>query len=430
MKVFYQVLVNTFVTNIGNMTAWFGVTYFLYLQTRSVMATSILSGSYLVLTMLTGFWFGSLVDHHHKKPLMEVANLVSAGCYALAMGILALAPANSLASAGSYYLWAMIASILVGVIVGNIRNIVLPTMVTLLVSEEKRPQVNGVVGTVSGTGFLITSVISGFLVGQTGMWGVLGLSLVVATIATLHLQRLQIVEEKIVKTGAKRAKVDIAGTIKVIRAIPGLMPLILFATFNNFLGGVFMSLMDAYGLSMVSVQVWGTLWAVISVAFIAGGLLIAKWGLGKNPVRSLLLANLVIWMISAVFTLQASIGLLVVGCFIYLMIVPYIEASEQTIMQKMVPHHRQGRVFGFAQSVEQVASPITAFAIGPITQYIFIPWMTTGAGASLIGPWFGVGEARAIALVFTMAGLIGIMTTIGAMRSRHYRELSIAYRDK
>ena len=430
MKVFYQVLVNTFVTNIGNMTAWFGVTYFLYLQTRSVMATSILSGSYLVLTMLTGFWFGSLVDHHHKKPLMEVANLVSAGCYALAMGILALAPANSLASAGSYYLWAMIASILVGVIVGNIRNIVLPTMVTLLVSEEKRPQVNGVVGTVSGTGFLITSVISGFLVGQTGMWGVLGLSLVVATIATLHLQRLQIVEEKIVKTGAKRAKVDIAGTIKVIRAIPGLMPLILFATFNNFLGGVFMSLMDAYGLSMVSVQVWGTLWAVISVAFIAGGLLIAKWGLGKNPVRSLLLANLVIWMISAVFTLQASIGLLVVGCFIYLMIVPYIEASEQTIMQKMVPHHRQGRVFGFAQSVEQAASPITAFAIGPITQYIFIPWMTTGAGASLIGPWFGVGEARGIALVFTMAGLIGIMTTIGAMRSRHYRELSIAYRDK
>lgn len=190
---------------------------------------------------------------------------------------------------------------------------------------------------------------------------------------------------------------------------------------------MFMSLMDAYGLSLVSVQVWGFLWGFLSSAFIIGGLVIAKFGLGKNPLRALFLANIVIWVISSVFTLHSSIILLTIGMFIYLCVVPYIEAAEQTILQKVVPYERQGRVFGFAQSVEQSASPLTAFLIGPIAQFIFIPFMTTGAGVELIGSWFGTGSDRGIALVFTLTGIIGLCVTIVAMSSKYYRLLSQRY---
>jgi DHA3 family multidrug efflux protein-like MFS transporter len=157
--------------------------------------------------------------------------------------------------------------------------------------------------------------------------------------------------------------------------------------------------------------------------------MIAKTGLGKNPVRALLLANLVLWIISSVFTIQASIILLAVGMYIYMLLIPYIEASEQTILQKVVPLERQGRVFGFAQSVEQSASPLTAFMIGPIAQFIFIPFMTTGAGVGLIGGWFGTGQARGLALVFTLAGLIGIVATLIALSSKYYRQLTKRYLD-
>ena len=57
-----------------------------------------------------------------------------------------------------------------------------------------------------------------------------------------------------------------------------------------------MALMDAYGLSLVSVEVWGLLWGVLSAGFIVGGLVIARWGLGRNPVRTLLLVNMVLWV--------------------------------------------------------------------------------------------------------------------------------------
>ncbi|HSA84036.1 MAG TPA: MFS transporter, partial [Patescibacteria group bacterium] len=116
-----------------------------------------------------------------------------------------------------------------------------------------------------------------------------------------------------------------------------------------------------------------------------------------------------------------------VGMFIYLCIIPAIEASEQTIIQKVVPHERQGRVFGFSQSMEQAASPLTAFLIGPIAQFIFIPFMTTGAGVDLIGGWFGTGPDRGMALVFTITGVIGLLVTILAMKSRYYRLLSQRY---
>lgn len=191
-----------------------------------------------------------------------------------------------------------------------------------------------------------------------------------------------------------------------------------------------MSLMDAYGLSLVSVQIWGTLWGLLSLGFIVGGLVVARRGLGKSPLRTLFLADIVMWITTIFFTIQASIVLLAIGMFLYLCLIPVVEASEQTILQTVIPLERQGRVFGFAQSIEQAASPLTAFMIGPIAQFIFIPFMTTGAGTDLIGNWFGTGADRGIALLFTITGLIGLIVTLIAMRSRSYRTLSTNYQKR
>jgi DHA3 family multidrug efflux protein-like MFS transporter len=213
----------------------------------------------------------------------------------------------------------------------------------------------------------------------------------------------------------------------VIQQVPGLFGLIFFTTFNNFIGGILMSLMDAYGLNLVSVQVWGALWGFLSLGFLIGGFIITRWGLGKSPLRTLFIANLISWAICSIFTVQASIVLLAAGLFVWLCLVPMVEAAEQTILQKVVPVERQGRVFGFAQSVEQAASPITSFLIGPIAQLIFIPFMTIGTGVKLIGDWFGTGHDRGLALLFTVAGLIGLIVTLLAMGSSAYRSLSENY---
>ena len=430
MKTFYHLLVNTLISSIINYTVWFAITFYVYLETRSVFATAMISGIFLVTTATLGFWFGSLIDNHKKKIIMLLSSFFSLLVYALCFIIYITAAPGSFKDPASPTLWIFVVFLIMGVIAGNIRTIALPTIITILIPEDRRDKANGLAGTASGISFLVTSVISGFLVGHSGMYLVLILAITMTTATIIHLWAVSIPEKKVVhlQDGLPQKKnIDIRGTIKVISAIPGLFALILFATFNNFLGGVFMALMDAYGLSLVSVQVWGLLWGVLSLGFIIGGLIIAKWGLGKNPLRSLFMANIIIWAICSVFTIQSSIYLLSIGMFIYLCVVPYIEASEQTIIQKVVPHERQGRVFGFAQSVEQAASPLTAFMIGPIAQFFFIPFMTTGAGVDLIGNWFGTGSDRGIALVFTITGIIGLIVTLIAMRSKVYILLSKRY---
>src|SRR5690606_15078979 len=138
----------------------------------------------------------------------------------------------------------------------------------------------------------------------------------------------------------------------------------------------------------------------LSTGFIIGGLVVSKVGLGSTPVRVLVLGNLVNWTICSVFTVRPSIVLLSVGTFVWITLMPVIEAAEQTVLQRAIPFERQGRVFGFAQMVENAASPVMAVAIGPLTEAVFMPFMTDGSGADHIGSWFGTGPGRGIALVF------------------------------
>ncbi len=440
MAAFYHLLGNNLVANVTNFTVWFAITFWIYLETQSVFATGMIAGIYLVLTAACGFWFGSIVDHNSKRLAMLGSSVVSFAFYAVSTVVLLLAPPESLRDVASVWLWSFVLLVMLGVIAGNIRSIALPTMVTILIPEDRRDRANGLVGMVTGIGFLTTSVISGFLIAWTGMFGTMCFALGLTALAFVHLALVKIDETPRAAASAEGQvaqgeapedgggkRIDIAGTIRVIAGVPGLFALIFFATFNNFLGGIFMALLDAYGLSLVSVQMWGLLFGVLSTAFIISGIIISKTGLGKNPLRTLLLVNLITWSVCCVFTIQSSIWLLAGGMFVWMLLGPYAEAAEQTTLQKVVPLERQGRVFGFAQSIEQSASPLTAFLIGPLTQFFFIPFMTDGAGADLIGGWFGTGQARGIALVFTIAGFIGVVVTILAMNSKYYRQLSAAY---
>jgi DHA3 family multidrug efflux protein-like MFS transporter len=367
-----------------------------------------------------------------------VTTSVSLACFAVATLVFVAVPAGSLLSLTHPAFWVLVGATLLGSVAGNMRGIALSTCVTLLVPESRRDKANGLVGTVTGISFAITSVFSGLVIGGPGMgWAYYG-SVVIVAAMLVHLRSISIDEAAPVPDPADQADpadpagraptghVDLRGALDAIRAVPGLRMLIGLAAFNNLLAGVFMALTDAYGLSLVSVEAWGLLFGFISLAFIAGGIAVAKFGLGSNVLRLVLVGNLVNWVVCSVFAVQPSIVLLTVGMVVWLGLIPVIEAAEQTVLQRSIPFERQGRVFGFAQLVENAAAPLTAFLMAPLAERVFMPFMTDGRGADLIGSWFGTGPERGIGLMFTIAGLIGVVVTIAALRSRSYRRLATA----
>lgn len=429
MKVFKNVLLNTLVSNFVTSFVWFALTFWLYLETKSVLATSIVGGSFMLFSALVAMYFGTYVDHHKKKLAMTFSSLISLVCFTAAGVLYAIVPNDHLTQFGMPAFWLFIVLILLGSVAGNLRMIALATTVTLLVPEDKHDKANGMVGTVNGLAFAITSVFSGLAVGLLGMGWTVAVTIAVTLLVLLHLTTIAIPEKDIEPEEGKPKKIDLRGTFRSILAIPALMSLILFATFNNLLGGVFMALLDPYGLNMVSVEAWGIIWGMLSFGFIVGGVTVAKKGLGKNPLRTLLLTNVAMWIIALLFPTYPSIVLLFVGMFAYMCLIPVIEASEQTVIQRIVPFKKQGRVFGFAQTVESASAPVTAFMIGPIAQFVVIPFMVIGSGVHSIGRWFGSGANRGIALIFIVTAILGLLLTMLALMSKAYKQLTTEYEE-
>lgn len=425
---FHQLLVNTLVTGVTSSFLWFALTFWAYLETKSVVITGVIGGAFGIASAVLAPMFGAYVDRNTKHKSMMLATLVSSLCFVAATAVFLLIDVDTLLQLDRPWFWVLTTFTLFGSVASSVRSIAMSTCVTLLVPEDERDKANGLVGSVTGVSFAITSVFSGIVIGWFGMGWAYYISLALTSLALVHLMTIEISEPEIVHTD-EIAKVDIKGAIEAIKAVPGLGMLIAFAAFNNLLTGVFMALMDPYGLSLVSVETWGILWGFISLALIGSGLAVAKWGLGKSPMRVILIGNLINWTTCCFFTVPQSIVPVVIGMFIWLGSVPVIEAAEQTVLQKSIPYERQGRVFGFAQLVENAASPLTAIFLAPIVEATAMPFMTNGSGADWIGSWWGTGPHRGIALVFTFAGVLGVIVTGMVRVSRSYRDLATQNRN-
>lgn len=426
-RTFANVLVNTAVANVTTSFLWFALTFWVYLETESVLATGIIGGAYMLLLALFAMVFGSIVDRHRKHRVMVFSSLVTLVAFSVAGGLYLAFPESALLDLGQPWFWLFSGIILFGAVIENMRNIALSTTVTLLIPVEKHANANGYVGTVQGIAFAVTSVFSGLAIGIGGMGWTLVIAIVLTLAAFVHILTVRIPEEKPHADGERQPAVDLRGAITAVRAAPGLFALIIFSTFNNLIGGVYMALMDPYGLELFDVKIWGVVLGVTSTGFIIGGLAIGRFGLGRNPIRTMLWLVVGMGFLGALFTIREWWWLYALGIWVYMALIPAVEAAEQTVIQKVVPFRTQGRVFGFAAAFESAAAPITAFLIAPIAQFAIIPYMNSDAGRQTWGWVLGDGRARGIAMVFLFAGLIMVVLALLAFATRSYRILSREY---
>lgn len=423
-----QALVNTGVAGLTTNYLWFAVVFWVYLETESILATAVLSGGYMLLMAASSMWFGSMIDRHHKHAVMVSSGVVSLAAFLVALVVFFTIPEHLLLDLTGPWFWLFALLILLGCVVELLRSLALATLVTLLVPTERHANANGLVGTVQGISFIVTSVFSGLSIGLLGMQTTMIIAVILTALPLVHLMFLRINEPTIV-VDKNRSKVDFSGGMKAIRVIPGLFALIIFTMLNNLGGGVHMALLDAYGLTLMSPELWGTLFAVAGLGYVIGGAVIAKRGLGANPLRTMLLVVMVIGVIGATFTLREWLWLLLAGMFFFMMLMPAVEAAEQTVIQRVVPFASQGRVFGLAATIEAAAAPVTAFLIAPIAQYWVVPSFETGNASETWAWLLGDGEAtsRGIALVFFFTGIAITLLGMFALKSKSYQKLSASF---
>ena len=75
MKTFHRLVVNTLIASVTNNFLWFALTFWVYLETRSVVASSVIGGSYMLLLSVSALFFGTYVDHHRRKTSMLASSV-------------------------------------------------------------------------------------------------------------------------------------------------------------------------------------------------------------------------------------------------------------------------------------------------------------------------------------------------------------------
>ena len=307
MRIFLQVLVNTAAANITTSFLWFALTFWAYLETQSVLATGVIGGAYMLLIALFGMLFGTLVDRHRKHRVMVLSAFVTLAAFLIAGALWVALGEPALIDLGGPWFWIFSSIILLGAVVENLRSIALSTTVTLLVPVERHANANGLVGTVQGVAFMVTSVFSGLAIGLLGMGWTLAIAIVLTIAALVHLLFIRIPETGSEAPTEKRPLIDFRGSVRAVAAVSGLFALILFSTLNNLIGGVYMALMDPYGLTLFPVEWWGVVLGITATGFIIGGAFVAKFGLGRNPIRTMLIFVIVMGVLGSLFTIRECV---------------------------------------------------------------------------------------------------------------------------
>ncbi|GAA1587892.1 MFS transporter [Leucobacter aridicollis] len=422
-RTFAHVLVNTAVANLTTNFLWFAIVFWVYLETRSILATGVLGAVYMFLLAGCSTWFGSLVDRMRKHRVMLLSAWATLIAFTVGCALFFAVPGELLLRLDAPWFWLFTLVVLAGCVVELMRNLALATTVTLLVPVERHANANGLVGTVQGLAFIATSVLSGLSIGLLGMGTTILLATLFVAVPLVHLHLLRI-PEPVVARDPDRAAVDFRGGMAAMLAVPGLFALVLFSTFNNLGSGAFMALLDPYGLTMFPVEVWGLVFGLASTGFIVGGLAVAKWGLGPNPIRTMLVLVGILGVVGIAFTIREWPWLFIAGIWVFMALMPAVEAAEQTVIQRVVPFEKQGRVFGLAMTFEAAAAPITSLIIAPIAEFWIVPFMRTDTGQREWGWLLGEGDSRGIALIFVCTGIGMILLACAAFFTRSYRTLS------
>src|SRR5688572_7322611 len=87
MAVFRRLLVNTLVSGGTSSFLWFALTFWLYLETRSGVATGMIGAAFSLSPAIIGPFFGTFVDRHRKHSVMTLATAVSAVGFTVASAI-------------------------------------------------------------------------------------------------------------------------------------------------------------------------------------------------------------------------------------------------------------------------------------------------------------------------------------------------------
>jgi MFS transporter, DHA3 family, macrolide efflux protein len=272
---------------------------------------------------------------------------------------------------------------------------------------------------------VIAPVLAGVLLGIVGVAGIVGLDVAMSVVALGSLFSMSIG----VRPEPVAARTSIARDLRAALALTrerGLLRLALYIICSYLPGGFVLVLATPLVLTIAGPQTLGVVMSVMGTGMLVGSVVASTQAVARGGVRRLLRydALLALAMLSASFATTAG-RVSVIG-FVFLFGLGGVMAEEQAVWQVRIPIAAQGRVFALRRALTWASLPLSYALAGPLADHVFKPAMSPGGAlAPVLGPVFGVGPGRGIALLLVCGGLMKGSVVLWGTFDRKLRALDV-----
>ncbi|GAA0327755.1 MFS transporter [Bacillus carboniphilus] len=350
---------------------------------------------------------GVVVDRWNRKWIMVISDCM-AGLSTLAIFILY--------SFNALEVWHLFITAAIATMFNSFQMPAYQASIPMLVPKEKLDKANGMVQLTEALSIVIAPMLAGFLFYAIDLNGILIIDfatffVAITTLLCIKFPALPSKGSSEVEEKTSFFKEALFGWEFIMKR-PGLKGFLLYFAIVNLLLGFFNVLLQPLILSFSDEKMLGISLSLAGIGMLVGGATMSIWGAPKNRVLTVLGTGFVGGIFLSIAGLKESILLITLGVFFVFVMIPVGNAASQSIWQRKVPLHVQGRVFSLRRMIAVSLQPIAFISAGPLVGWL-APQMEEGGSLSgLFGKLVGMGDGRAIGLLFVLLGVLWSLTSI------------------
>jgi len=395
---------------IGTNMTQFALTIWVWQITGEATALSLVSFFAFVPAVLVSPVAGVLVDRWNRKLAMMLSDLGA---------ILSTIVVLLLFSIGRLEIWHLY---ITGAFTGFFQAFQFPAYsaaITMIVSKDQYTRASGMLSMADFGSNIFAPVVAALLLGVIGIEGILTIDILTFLIAIVTLLFIRIPKPRVSEEGAKSKgniwRESIYGFQYIFsrRSLLGLQ--LIFFCMNlviTFAVTVFSPMILA--LTDNNTNVLGIIQSTLGLGGMLGSIILSYWGGPKRKIHGVLIGMAISMLGMIVFSLGRSIEIWIITAFFTMFFIPFVNGSSQAIWQSKVPPDVQGRVFATRSLIAQISTPVSMLLSGPLADHVFEPAMMPGGGlVPLFGSLLGTGQGVGMSLMFVIAGVLGIIVSIG-----------------
>ena len=419
MLAFLLVWIGQIVSVLGSSMTGFGLTIWMYQQTRSATAMGLMQVAFITPFLILSTIAGVMVDRYNRKLMMMVSDL-AAGLSTIGLLILF--------ATGHIQFWYLYIAQIINGIGNTFQWPAYSAAITTMVPKEQYGRANGLMSLQEAGPGVLAPLLAGALLPFIKITGIMFIDVATFIFAIGALLIVFVPQPEKTEEGQKGRgnfwKETLFG-FRYIFSRPSLLGLQLVFFGGNFFAGISGAIFAAMILARTNSNslIFGSVQTAGAIGGVVGGLLMGAWGGFKRRVQGVLAGHILVGIFTVILGIATNLPLWIPCMVLFEITAVLINTSNQTIWQSKVAPDAQGRVFSARRQIAWFTNPITPIIGGTLADFVLEPAMKTHSGlANVFGPLFGHAPGAGMGLLYSMCGLGVILVGLTGYSIRPVRE--------